>query len=226
MSFSSAFFGGLIESRGVSIKRLGCLKKERTMKDTIGIFFTAFCALAIVSSAAFAQDCPMGMGKAGMMYGHKQESSQEESGGMFFHQARFILMQKDEIGLTEEQVEKVKTLQYNVEKNLIKEKADLELLVLDIREELRKDDINLNAVRGLIDKKYAAKAQKAKEDVEAYVNLKNILSKDQQKKLQEMGKGGMKGKMEHGEKGMWRGKMMESKEGHATQGRGEHGEKE
>ena len=129
------------------------------------------------------------MAKHGGMW-HKKGSD-----GIFFLKARIILKNAAELGLSEDQIAKIKALKYNVEKSSIKSEADIKAIALDIREAVRKDDVDTSAVNSLIDKKYAIKAQKAKDDVEAYVSLKKILTGDQQKKLKEIWSSGMnKGK--------------------------------
>ena len=105
---------------------------------------------------------------------------------LFFFKVGLILGRSADIGLTDDQKEKVETLKYNFLKTIIKENADIELLALDIKEGLRKDEADIKTINGLLDKEYVAKAQKAKDAVEACVNLNKIITKDQQKKLKEM----------------------------------------
>jgi len=100
-------------------------------------------------------------------------------------------------------LQKVKALKMNVKKSAIKSDADVELLVLDIEEALAKDEVDVNGVNALIDKKYGIKSQEAKTLVGAYADLKRVLTKDQMKKLHDIwNKGKMEGKSE----------MMEGKE--------------
>ncbi len=154
------------------------------MKRIATIFVVALCALALVSSASFADQCSMGKAKKG-------------NDEMFFHKAHLALAKAKELGLTDDQVSKIKALEYTIKKNLIKEDADIKSLGLDIKQAIEKDTVDTNAVNNLIDQKYALKAAKAKEAVQAYANLKQVLSKDQYNKLKEMRRHGMEGKMGH-----------------------------
>lgn len=161
------------------------------------IFVLALCAMIIASACAFADHGDMGKGCMMDKGSHGKMMMKMGKDDMFFKKAHFILENASAIGLTDDQKTKIKAQKYAVKKSMIKKEADIELLALDIKEELWKDDINLNNLNALIDKKYAAKAEKAKELAGAYVNLKNILTKEQQKKLKDMCEGGMRGKMSH-----------------------------
>lgn len=154
------------------------------MKYVARIFILAFCALALVSTYALADSCSMG--KCDMMNKHGKMMSKMDRGDMFSCKARFIIEKASDLGLSDDQVEKVKTLKYSVKKNLVKKDADIEILALDIKEALGKDEVDLDAVNNLIDKKYAAKAERTKTTIEACINVKKILTKDQQKKLKEL----------------------------------------
>ncbi len=153
------------------------------MKRTMSIGVMALGVLALVSSAAFAErpeagKCPMMQhGMTGCSKGHD---------GMFFHKAHFILSKSSELGLSDEQKKKIETLEYNLKKSAISNEAELKSLDVDIGQALRNDALDANAVNSLIDKKYALKAKKAKEDIQACANLTAILTPDQSKKLKEM----------------------------------------
>lgn len=161
------------------------------MKSFMSICIAVCCALAIVSSSAFAGECPMG--KGGFMSGHGKMACGMDKDKMFFKKAHMVLENADELGLASDQIEKVKALKYSVAKRTIKEDAEIETLALDIKEALGKDEVDINVVNKLVDQKYTLKAQKAKEEISAYADLKKILSPDQQKKVKEMCRKGMKG---------------------------------
>jgi Spy/CpxP family protein refolding chaperone len=188
--------------------------KERRvyMKCIMKIFIIAFLALAALSTVALADDSPMG--RCTMMCAHEKMWSKMDLDDMLFFKIHFVLANAADIGLSDDQAEKIKALKYSVKKGLIKNDADIESIALDIKEELRKDVIDTNAVNGLIDKKYAVKAQKAKDLVGAYANLKTILTKEQIKKAKDLMTGCM------GEKG--KHMMMEEKEEHEMHGKGMH----
>lgn len=154
------------------------------MKYAVRIFILALCVLALASTYALADSCSAGKGD--MMHKNCKMMSKMDRGDMLSCKAHFIVEKASELGLSDDQVEKVKALKYSAKKNLIKKDADIETLALDIKEALGKDEVDLNAVNSLIDKKYAVKAERTKDLVKACVNVKKILTNDQQKKLKDM----------------------------------------
>ena len=163
------------------------------MKRIATVFVAVLCALALVSYAAFADQCSMG--KCDSMQKCQKTWSKKGHDEMFFHKAHLALANAKELGLSDDQVSKIKALEYTFKKSLIKEDADIKSLGLDIKEAIEKDTVDINAVNSLIDKKYALKAVKAKEAVQTCVDLKTILTKDQYNKLKELRNHGIWNKM-------------------------------
>ena len=100
-----------------------------------------------------------------------------------FFKAHGILMAEEKIGLTDEQRGKIESLLVDLEKASIKNESEIKLLELDLREGIKKDEINEEAVGKLIEKKFALKEEMAKEALKSYVALNKILTKDQVKSL-------------------------------------------
>jgi periplasmic protein CpxP/Spy len=162
------------------------------MKKILGVLILGLLAMATFSMQAVAEDkasCPgMTMGMHGKMMGAMQGGMEKkiDLNGMFSHKARFIMENAIELGLSDDQMQKIKLLKMNIKKSMIKSDADVEILVLDIEAALGKEEIDVNSVSTLIDKKYSIKLQEAKTLVSAYADLKKVLSKDQMKKLHEI----------------------------------------
>ena len=175
------------------------------MKNRLVLVILALCLLSGFSSLAFAEQAMMNCDKMCSMDKMMAKMDMDE---MFFYKANLILDKAADIGLTNEQQEKVKIIRYNVKRALIKTDADIKTSALDIEEVLGKTEIDVNAVNGLIDKKYTMKAQRAKDLVNAYVELKSILTKEQSSKLMEMHKGGMMKKPMGGMMGKTKGMPM------------------
>jgi len=182
------------------------------MKRILGVLILGLFAAAAFSMRAIADDaacCPgmkKGMHEKMMGAMHERMDKKIELEEMFFHKAGLIMKNAAELGLSDDQLQKVKTLKLDAQKSMIKADADVELLVLDIQAALEKDEIDVNNINSLIDKKYGIKSQAAKVFVGAYGELKKVLNKDQMKKLHEIWK---KEKMQDGKCA-----MMEGKEGH------------
>lgn len=164
------------------------------------VIMAGICALALVASPAFAEKSCMKRDK--MMSERGKTGPEKKDEGMFLRKAHMALTKASELGLSDDQVQKIKDLKYSRKKAMIKQDADIETLAMDIKQALGKDEVDVNSVNKLIDKKYALKADKAKGDVQACADIKKILTPDQSKKLKEMCMmpGGM---MKHG--------MMEKK---------------
>ena len=106
---------------------------------------------------------------------------------LFLFQAQFILMNQQPLSLSEEQVGMIKNLTLEVKKKLIKQKAEIGILKLDISARLSEPALNPEVIHQLIDQKYELKKVQDKSFVDAYAKLKSTLTADQNKKLKEIG---------------------------------------
>jgi hypothetical protein len=104
----------------------------------------------------------------------------------FVSKVRLALKNQDELGLSDEQYEKLKTLKLNTKKDLIKRKAEIDIIGVDIKGKLYEDSIDKKSINKLIDQKYELKKAKAKALVDAYAEFQNILNDEQKKKLKEL----------------------------------------
>ncbi|MFC2061219.1 Spy/CpxP family protein refolding chaperone [Elusimicrobiota bacterium] len=108
-----------------------------------------------------------------------------------------IFMSKEELALSEDQIEKLKEMKIDTKKELIRKNADIEIMQLDIESNLWQDEIDVNAVNALIDKKYEVKKAKAKMLVDTYSRLKLVLTEKQKEKLKGIYKNKMIGQKRH-----------------------------
>jgi len=118
--------------------------------------------------------------------GCKQGGHQKKLDEKVFYKAHFILMNQEELGLTEEQVATIKDLKIATKKDLIKREAEIDLIAVDIKTALWQDTIDVAAVNALIDQKYMLKKEKTKALVAAYATLKNTLSTEQRQAFKEV----------------------------------------
>ena len=137
-------------------------------------------AIFLVSSALV---CTADYGKYGKSKGYNKGWESK-----IFYKAHFMIKNQDELGLSDEQVKKIKELKLAAKKELIDRKAKIEILGVDIKGLLYKDPINLEAINALIDQKYEIKKAKTKYIVQTYANLKNILTDEQKAKLKTLWK--------------------------------------
>jgi len=137
-------------------------------------FLTFTFILSAITFEAYAYDS----GKAKRSHGKSKKK--------FFQKAHFVLKNEEELGLSDKQAEQIKNLKIKTKKDLIRKKAEIDILAIDIKAEMRKDPINTNAINKLIDKKYGLKKDKAKALVSAYAALKNTLTAEQKTKLKDL----------------------------------------
>jgi Spy/CpxP family protein refolding chaperone len=135
------------------------------------------------ASVSYAMDqgkgCPMMQGKGGGDMGIDDK---------FFMKSGFILDNETEIGLSDEQVAKVKDLTAKTQKMVIAKGAEIDTVAVDIKTALHQDTIDAAALKALVAKKYDLKKEKAMAAIDAYVGLKNILTKDQMDKMKQVWK--------------------------------------
>lgn len=104
----------------------------------------------------------------------------------FYMMSSMVFKNAEKLGLSEEQKEAVKENKYALKKDLVRKKAEIELVCIDISSELWKDTVNAEAVNALVDRKYQLKAEKKKAIVNAYAGLVNSLSMEQKDELKSL----------------------------------------
>ncbi len=119
------------------------------------------------------------------MGGKKGEGKLES---MFFYKAHAILKAQDKLELSDEQAQAIRDLKTETKKNLIRQKAEIEVLDLDIQSQLHADKPNFETLQKLIDQKYEVKKTKEKATTEAFVKLKTSLSDKQWAAFKELKK--------------------------------------
>ena len=138
-------------------------------------------AVFAFSGAAIVHAEKDGMGKMGKMGKMGMDDK-------ILKKAYFFLKNSKELGLSDEQIVKIKALKVGVKKELIQQNADIEILGIDIRTAMYTDSIDTDAVNKLISKKYDLKKAKAQYLVTKYVELKSILTAEQKTKLKDLWK--------------------------------------
>jgi|GEM_PF-2975028 len=145
-------------------------------------------ALLILMSAinSYADDkkCPMCKehGKMKQMDCDKDMNLKD----VFYKKAKFILWNEKDLKLSAEQVKAVKSLVSETKKQIIRNNAEIDVIKVDIKTQIHEPKINVEAVNGLIDKKYDYKKANAKLLVDSLAKLKAQLSEDQMNKLKEL----------------------------------------
>ncbi len=145
------------------------------------------------------------MGQQGMMHGAMGGGMMDEMmpgmmgcGAMCAHGGPWILGYGAELGLTEEQTEKLRSIWHEHKKESIRKSADSKLLTLDLNEFLSKGEYQ--KARKQITQISALTAEIMEGRLSALEKSEKVLTKEQLKKLKELRKS-PRGPMMHHEKG-------------------------
>ena len=153
------------------------IRKEVSMNRKNIISGLAIAALVVCMSSATA--FAGGWGKGGMC---RKDGLDDK----IYYKAKFMLMNEEELDLSDKQVDTIKDIKMATKREMVKKKAEIGLVKLDIKEKLYEDKVDPAAIDPLIDKKYDLKKAKAKYLVGQYAELKDVLTekqKDQMKSL-------------------------------------------
>ena len=101
----------------------------------------------------------------------------------FFHFAHLALENHEELGLADEAVKKVRELKIGTKKSLIRNRAEVELLMVDIISSLYQEKPEISEINKLVDKKFEIKKAGMKKLIAAFVGIKKLLSKEQMKQI-------------------------------------------
>jgi len=120
---------------------------------------------------------------------HKKESDQNECKmAKLKSVGKLLWSNKDFLGLTEEQLNKIKDIKHSGLKDLIRLNAEVEVLEIDLQSEMWEPQIAVETVNGLLDQKFAVKNKIAKTFVQAVADMQQVLSEEQRGKALKLAK--------------------------------------
>ena len=144
-------------------------------KKTLGILFFVTCLLGMfVLPMAYAGE------------DRKCEKCRQSLDSKVLKKLRLAIEHQDALEASDAQIEKIKELKIRLKKDLIQQKAAIDLIGVDIKSKLWADDIDRKEINELIDRKYELKKAKTKSVVEAWIELKDILKDEQEEKLKDI----------------------------------------
>jgi len=118
------------------------------------------------------------------------DQSQKQDMGHGTHMGSFgignpdrVLSLVDELKLTNDQIKQLHDLKSSFEKDAVKIKAEIDLVAIDIKDEMRKDDPDKSKVDALAEKLSAAGSKMLKLRLSNMLETKKILTKEQFEKL-------------------------------------------
>lgn len=90
---------------------------------------------------------------------------------------------KSALGLTDDQSNRLRQIVVDTQKNNIKTRADMAVRGIELRELLRADNPDRDAVMKKLDEISALRSDVMKQDVQALLSAKSVLTPEQQKKI-------------------------------------------
>ncbi len=88
-----------------------------------------------------------------------------------------------EIGLSKEQLAKIRDIKFSTDKKVVKLRNDMELKEIDLKAELSKEKPDMTKIERLIRAKHSIMADIELAKVKEYLQIKDILSEEQLEKL-------------------------------------------
>lgn len=102
--------------------------------------------------------------------------------------AKFFLANAEAIGLTDEQIQQIKAIKVDAEKDEILGGAQMQVAFLELESKMSADPVDLEAINKTVDELSAGMSKGAKKSAQRYVDLKSILTVEQKKKAKEIWK--------------------------------------
>jgi Spy/CpxP family protein refolding chaperone len=95
---------------------------------------------------------------------------------------------RDKIGMTREQAQKIRTETFDFQKAQIRNRADVQVKKLELRELLSAENPNRGTINSKLEEISAARLAQAKASVDFHLDMRAALTPDQKLKLQQMRK--------------------------------------
>jgi Spy/CpxP family protein refolding chaperone len=114
---------------------------------------------------------------------------------------------KTALGLSEDQTNHLRQIVVDTEKSNIKTRAEMQVRGIELRELLRADNPDHQAVMKTVDELSALRAELMKQDVDALLSAKSVLTPEQQKKIRTFLERRRAGRGLSGRNFRWRGEM-------------------
>jgi len=118
-------------------------------------------------------------------HGHSESSGLSDK---FYHKYDFLMSHKEEIGLTDPQTKTLDELKFQLKRKTIETEAKQELAMVEVWQELNQDKPDMAKVDNAINAKYAAKAEAARAQAAALVDLTSLLDENQRTAMKKIGR--------------------------------------
>ena len=147
-------------------------------------------ATILITSAANAQEGRMRGGHERGMMRHGMERHDRGAGMAHGHMMagqhrgghEFFLGMREELELTDEQVERLRSLKSDTEKQMIRAKADLEIAQTELHDLLSSEDVDRNGIDAKIDEIGRLQTEMHKAHVHATLDAEAVLTPEQRER--------------------------------------------
>jgi len=153
------------------------------------LMFTALIAALLFSFTPFALAnhgegrCPMGKSAhCKGSYEHGQKSPCPIT-NQFLGMAHEALEHQKDLGLSADQVKAIRELKIEAMKRSVRQMADMQILMIDMKSKMKADVLDVKGLNDLIDKGSATMAASTKETVKDYDKFLKVLTDEQRTKL-------------------------------------------
>ncbi len=135
------------------------------------------------------ETCPMGEEKKTCRKcGEAEESCPCPILDKIMKKSHFLLDNQEELGLSEEQVDKIKAIKMGAKKTAILQAANMQIFEIDLKTKLGESKVDVEGIDAMIDQGMTAMSKSAKDSVQSYADLKSILTEEQMVKAKEIWK--------------------------------------
>ncbi len=154
-------------------------------KVLVGLL-SGFLLLVSATPNSFAQICSPGVGPEGGFHGGGMPMmSPGGQHGMMKH-GHHLWRLLAGLGLDEKQKEAVKAIRSRVAKDTIRKRADLEIARIDLKDALRKEQVDMGSVETILKKMASLQTEIRLSHIKSMEEIKALLTAEQKKKLKEM----------------------------------------
>lgn len=161
------------------------------MKKSIGFLLGLLMMLSLAGAPAFADNhCEGGRCAFDKKDCGKEKDCDGEGecpiAAKLMKKAKFFLSNKNEIGLTDDQVSQIKAIKSATKKSMIRSKAEMEIFQMDLMDKMSEPVLDLEGLNATIDQASAGWGTGAKATLADYAKLKAILNEGQMAKAKEI----------------------------------------
>lgn len=149
-----------------------------TMKRWMSVIAGVACLIATTALPGLADEGHGGMKHGQAQGGHEQEEQGEQGG----HYLKHLLKHAKEIGLTSEQVGKLKQMQLDCKRRHIKMDADIKIAKLELHALLEDEQAELSAIQAKVDQLKKAEGELLVEAVKTKREAMALLTPEQKEK--------------------------------------------